>query len=184
MNKTKIAINLTLAIVVGLGIWFAQHHTPTSTKPGSAPIVTLPDELPAFTMKDTDGVTRSSSEWSGKVLIVNYWATWCPPCLEEMPTLIEIQSKYAPQGVQVVGIAVDKLEQVKEFMELYGVNFPVVVGGDDAIQLGQKMGNHISALPYTAIFDQDGKTLYAQPGKISFQSLEETIKLALQANST
>lgn len=178
MNKTKIAINLTLAVVVGLGIWFTLHHKPAPTKP-TAPVTSVPEQLPPFIMQDTDGVTRNSSEWKGKVLIVNYWATWCPPCREEMPTLIEFQNQYAPQGVQVVGVAVDNLEQVKEFMDTYGINFPVVVGDDDAIQLAKKMGNRISALPYTAIFDRDGKTLYAQPGIVTKKSLEKAVKLSL-----
>jgi thiol-disulfide isomerase/thioredoxin len=134
-------------------------------------------------MQDTSGATRHSSEWKGKILIVNFWATWCPPCLEEMPELVVFQDQYSSQGVQVVGVAVDNLEQVKSFMELYGINFPVVFGQDDAIELGKKMGNRISALPYTAIFGQNGKTLYAQPGKISIDILESIVKPQLSNGS-
>lgn len=93
-----------------------------------------------------------------------------------MPELVVFQSQYSTQGVQVVGVAVDNLEQVKNFMELYDINFPVVLGENDAIELGKKMGNRISALPYTAIFDQNGKTLYAQPGKVSIDILEGVVK--------
>ncbi len=178
MNTTKIAINLTLAVIVGLGIWFALHYEPTPTKP-SAPVSSIPEQLPHFIMQDTDGAIRDSKEWRGKVLIINYWATWCPPCRKEMPTLMEFQDQYGPQGVQVLGIAVDDLDQVKEFMNTYGINFPVVVGGDDAIELGQKMGNRIAALPYTAIFDRKGKTLYAQPGMITKAILEKSVKPSL-----
>lgn len=174
MNKSKIAINLILAGIVGAGLWFTFHNKPASTQaPATSKI--LPQQLPSFSMQDTAGTIRHSSEWSGKILIVNFWATWCPPCLEEMPELVVFQEQFSSQGVQIVGVAVDNLEPVKEFIELYEINFPVVHGQDDAIELGKKMGNRISALPYTAIFDQNGTTLYAQPGKISSDTLEKLI---------
>jgi thiol-disulfide isomerase/thioredoxin len=175
MNRSKIAINLALAAVVAMGIRLALHNKPADS-PISKPAKILPQQLPSFSMQDSSGATRHSSEWKGKILVVNFWATWCPPCLEEMPELVVFQDQYSPQGVQVVGVAVDNLEQVKGFIELYGINFPVVLGQDDAIELGKKMGNRISALPYTAIFDQNGKTLYAQPGKISLDILEGIVK--------
>lgn len=175
MNKTKVAISLTLALIVVTGIWFTLNQKPATTQ-ASAPSRLMPEQIPSFTLKDTEGVVRNSSEWDGKVLIVNFWATWCPPCLEEMPILIEFQEQYSSQGVQVVGVAVDNLEQVKDFIDGYGINFPVMVGSDDAIALAQKMGNRISALPYTAIFSSTGKTIYAQPGKITEESLKKAIK--------
>ena len=176
MNNTKIAINLTLAAVVGLGIWFTQHYNASPPTKYEKPVSDIPEQLPSFVLKDIEGVTRKSTDWNGKILVVNYWATWCPPCREEMPALIEFQNQYAAQNVQVIGIAVDNLDQVKEFMDTYGINFPIVVGGDDAIELGHRMGNRIAALPYTAIFDRAGKTLYAQPGKITLKSLEKVVK--------
>jgi thiol-disulfide isomerase/thioredoxin len=182
MNRSKIAINLALAAVIITGIWFTLYNKPTDSLI-SAQVEILPQQLPSFSMQDSSGATRHSSEWKGKILVVNFWATWCPPCLEEMPELVVFQDQYSPQGVQVVGVAVDNLEQVKGFIELYGINFPVVLGQDDAIELGKKMGNRISALPYTAIFDQNGKTLYAQPGKISLDILEGIVKPQLSNGS-
>jgi thiol-disulfide isomerase/thioredoxin len=175
VNKIKIATNLALAAIVGMGIWFTFHSQPMDEQYAPATKI-LPQHLPDFTMNDTKGVDRSSSEWKGKILIVNFWATWCPPCIEEMPTLIDFQDQYSSQGVQVIGVAIDNLEQVNGFIDLYGINFPVIIGQEDAVELGKKMGNRISALPYTAIFDQNGKTIYAQPGKISLNSLEKVIK--------
>jgi thiol-disulfide isomerase/thioredoxin len=175
VNVTKIVINLVLAGIIGAGLWFTFHNKPASTQAPTATKI-LPQQLPSFSMKDTTGAIRSSNEWSGKILIVNFWATWCPPCIEEMPVLVDFQYQYSPQGVQVVGVAVDNLDQVKDFIELYEINFPVIIGQNEAIELGKKMGNRISALPYTAIFDQNGKTLYAQPGKVNQDQLEKLIK--------
>jgi len=175
VKKSKIAINLALALIVATGAWFTLHQEPATTQ-ASIPSRPLLEQLPSFSLQDTEGVVRNSSEWDGKILVVNFWATWCPPCVEEMPILLEFQDQYSSHGVQVVGVAVDNLEQVKDFMDFYGINFPVLVGSEDAIALAQKMGNRISALPYTAIFSQTGKTIYAQPGKIT----EETLKKAIR----
>ncbi len=175
MIKTKVTINLALAVIVVIGIWLTLHQRPATTQ-ASISSDPHPEQLPSFTMKDTEGAVRNSSEWGGKILVVNFWATWCPPCLEEMPVLVELQAQYSSKGVQVVGVAVDNLEQVKDFMDVFGVNFPIMIGSDDAIALAQSMGNRISALPYTAIFDRTGKTIYAQPGKITKDGLEKTLK--------
>ncbi len=175
MNKTKFAVNLALIVILGIGIWLTLEHKATS--PNSTMLAkTIPETLPGFTLKDTDGMVHTSGEWKDKILIVNFWATWCPPCLEEMPTLIDFQTKYSANGVQVIGVAVDNLDQVKSFIATHGINFPVMIGSDDAIAVAQEMGNRISALPYTAIFDNSGKTLYAQPGKITKEVLEKTVK--------
>jgi thiol-disulfide isomerase/thioredoxin len=182
VNQSKIALNLALTAIIGMGIWLSFHNNSADTSTSNADKI-LPQQLPSFSMQDTFGTTRHSSEWSNKIVIVNFWATWCPPCLEEMPELVVFQDQYSSQGVQVVGVAVDNLEQVKSFMELYDINFPVVLGQDDAIELGKKMGNRISALPYTAIFDRNGKTLYAQPGKISIDILERVVKPQLSKGS-
>ena len=175
MNKTKIAINLILAVIVGIGIWFTFHSQSPTPKTQLATKI-LPEQLPGFSMKDIAGIIRNSSEWKGKILVINFWATWCPPCIEEMPVLTEFQEEYSSMGVQVVGVAVDNPEQVKDFVDLYDINFPVVVGQNEAIELGKMMGNRISALPYTAIFDRKGKTLYAQPGKISEETLKRVVR--------
>jgi thiol-disulfide isomerase/thioredoxin len=176
VSNLKVALSLSLAVLIAMGIWFTRNYNAPAPVIPTPPVAEVPEQLPSFILKDIEGKTRNSSDWNGKILIVNYWATWCPPCREEMPALIELQNKYGPQGIQVIGIAVDNLDDVREFMNSYGVNFPVVVGGDDAIELGRRMGNRIAALPYTAIFDRSGKTLYAQPGKITLESLEQVVK--------
>jgi thiol-disulfide isomerase/thioredoxin len=175
VNRTRIAINLVLAVIVGLGIWFTFHSQSTAPNEPHVKKI-LPQQLPGFSMKDIAGVIRNSSEWQGKILVINFWATWCPPCIEEMPVLTEFHDQYSSMGVQVVGVAVDNPDQVQDFVDLYDINFPVVVGQNEAVELGKKMGNRISALPYTAIFDQKGKTLYAQPGKISEETLKRVVR--------
>ncbi len=132
-------------------------------------------QLPEFSFSDLKGVDRNSSEWRGKLLVVNFWATWCPPCREEMPLFIETQEKYAAQGVQFVAIAIDNPQLVGEFAEDYGINFPVLLGDIKAMELADRMGNSFSSLPFTAIYDREGTTRYTQAGMISEEILDREL---------
>ncbi|MES9858679.1 MAG: TlpA disulfide reductase family protein [Sedimenticola sp.] len=131
--------------------------------------------LPAFSFVDLKGASRNSSEWQNKLLVVNFWATWCPPCRDEMPLFIETQEKYAAKGVQVIGIAIDNPQMVEEFSEVYGINFPVLLGDVDAMELAERMGNSFDSLPFTAIYDRDGNTRYVQAGMISEETLQQEL---------
>ena len=145
-----------------------QTSTPQWTGNGAA-------SLPAFKLPDIDGNLRDSDEWNGKVLIVNFWATWCPPCRKEMPLFIEMQEKYGHRGIQFVAIAIDDPDMVRDFHDVYGINFPTLIGGAEAIQLANRLGNRFDSLPFTAIFDRGGKTRYIQAGEMQQAVLEQQI---------
>ena len=133
-------------------------------------------QLPPFRFEDVDGEPHASSEWQGKALVVNFWATWCPPCREEMPLFIEMQEQYRAQGVQFIGIAIDDPDLVRDFSDVYGINFPVLIGGPEAIQLANSLGNRFDSLPFTAIFDHQGNTRYVQAGQMTRTILEERLQ--------
>ena len=105
---------------------------------------------PDMVMKDLEGEVRNINEWDGKVILVNFWATWCPPCLREIPLLIELQETYSAQGFQVIGIAIDDVDAVNDFADDMGINYPVLPGETEAIDLARQYGNRIDGLPYTA----------------------------------
>lgn len=132
--------------------------------------------MPAFSFPDLGGVQQASSQWDGQVLVVNYWATWCPPCRKEMPLFIETQQNYADRGVQFVGIAIDDPLMVQDFVDVYAINFPILIGDADAIRLSNRMGNRFDSLPFTAIFDRQGKTRYIQVGEVSREVLEQQLQ--------
>ncbi len=173
----KLAAVLLLA-AAGVAGWYAARET---LQPGSPPGMVGEGErtLPAFTFPDTAGTARNSDEWANRVLVVNFWATWCPPCREEMPVLIEMQREYGPSGVQVVGIAIDDVDLVRDFGDVYGINFPVLIGSTDAIQLANRLGNRFDSLPFTAVFDRSGKTAFVQAGRITQARLEGEIRKLL-----
>jgi thiol-disulfide isomerase/thioredoxin len=131
---------------------------------------------PDFSLVDLQGQTHHNSEWQGKVVVFNFWATWCPPCVREIPMFIELQKKYADRGLQFVGIATnDPPQVVAEFVEDNGINYPILIGEGDAIDVAVNFGNRFGALPYTAIVDREGNIVLRKVGEMKRQKLEKTI---------
>ncbi len=130
---------------------------------------------PDFSLTDVAGEIRNIGEWDGKVLAINFWATWCPPCIKEIPEFIEIQHKFEEQGLQFIGIALQRPEEVTEFMEKHGMNYPVLAGEMEVIKIAESYGNDIGALPYTVIVDRKGLIRFVQKGPLAGDTAEEII---------
>ena len=134
---------------------------------------------PEFALADTEGTPHNIKEWDGKVLVINFWATWCPPCRKEMPAFIELQEQYGAQGLQFVGVAIDEADKVADFMDTYGVNYPMLLGDLAAIDVGKQYGNRFGALPYTVIVDRQGKIAFTRRGELEKHDAEAEIKKLL-----
>ena len=130
---------------------------------------------PDFSLMDVSGQSRSVSEWQGKVLVINFWATWCPPCLEEIPHFINLQDKYGDQGLQFLGIALEGVDEVTSFANKLGINYPLLVGEQEVIKLAGKFGNRIGGLPYTVIIDRSGTINFIKVGPLSVSEAEQVI---------
>ncbi len=126
-----------------------------------------------------DGKLVDTEEWRGKVLVVNFWASWCPPCVEEMPTLDKLQAEFKSQNVLFVGIGIDSPSNIRQFLEMTPVSYPIVIGGLEGSNLSKQMGNSQGALPYTTIINSQGKSTSSKLGKISEEELRKSIKSAL-----
>jgi thiol-disulfide isomerase/thioredoxin len=124
----------------------------------------------AFT--DLDGRSRRLVEWQGRVLVCNFWATWCAPCLEEMPMLAQIREIHAPKGVEIVGIGVDSAAKISEFIKRSPVGYPLLVAGTGAIDLMRSLGNSAGGLPFTVVLDRPGNVGYRRLGILSRRELE------------
>ena len=98
--------------------------------------------------------------------MVNFWATWCAPCREEMPEFIKAQTEYGPKGLQFVGIAVDQPDKVEQFAKEIGLNYPTLVGGFGAMELSKTLGNNLMALPFTVVVDRKGAIVHTQLGEL------------------
>lgn len=132
-----------------------------------------------FSLLDVNGEQRYLSEWQGKVIVINFWATWCPPCREEIPAFIELQQQYASEGLQFIGIALQQAKEVRDFIEEFNVNYPSLVGEDGVIKAAKKLGNDIGALPYTVIIDSNGVISFTRRGPLSKSEAESVIKTLL-----
>lgn len=130
----------------------------------------------AASLPDIEGNTQSFSQWRGNVLLVNFWATWCAPCREEIPEFMETQDKFREQGLVVVGIAIDQKERVDAFSKEFAINYPVVVGDLDAFSLAEAMGNPQGALPYTVMINRAGEIVDTHLGRIHMDKVEKVLK--------
>lgn len=122
------------------------------------------EQRPEFRLADIFGNYREMKEWDGKVVVVNFWATWCTPCLQEIPEFVRLQAEYAERGVQFVGIALDAPDTVISFAKRLDISYPVLIGTGDAIGVAQQFGNTLGVLPYTAVVNRLGKVAHLQTG--------------------
>ena len=147
-------------------------------KVSSAP-AQVGSQRPEFSLPDQEGITHKLSEWDGKVLVINFWATWCPPCRKETPAFVALQRQYGAKGLQFIGVAIDEKDNVENFADTYGVNYPMLLGDLDAINTSKAYGNRFGTLPYTVIVDRQGKIAFIQRGELLKATAEEQIKALL-----
>lgn len=158
------AVGLTLAAGYGVHSWRSHRHpaTPKSTA-SHAEII---NAIPSVNFPDLDGVTHGLREYYGKVLVLNFWAGWCPTCRKEIPQFMALQKEHAERGLQFVGIALDLPEKVRGFLAPLGINYPTLIGGVDAIQVARGLGNRIGDLPYTVVFDRNARVRLTYCGEL------------------
>lgn len=132
-------------------------------------------ERPDFSLADVNGKMRRIDEWNGRVIALNFWATWCPPCRREIPEFVALQSRYEDRGLQIIGIALQRPEEVQGFMQEHRINYPVLAGEADVIALSRAYGNTFGALPYTVIIDRNGKIAFVKEGLLSGKAAEKVI---------
>ncbi len=196
----KLAIGLWLAVFLFAGIRFGMGWRPvlneltvnTSDNSGvdstvklqpsvmddiSAPTVVVGDPLPPITLKDLKGEPRSLKDWSGRTVLVNFWATWCAPCRKEMPLLEQFQEAQDPTRMQVIGIAIDRSEAVLQFIGETGVTYPNLVGEMDATRAAEQFAAGF-ALPLSVVAAPDGTVLAVHMGEITARDLEQIAAVA------
>ncbi len=157
------------AAVAGLGLAWWRQATPLSA---STPTGTPPPE--GFWQAEwptPQGATLPMKSLLGKPLLLNFWATWCPPCVEELPLINDFYLKNKAQGWQVLGLAVDKLQPVQAFLQKSPLDFPVGMAGLAGTELTRSMGNLAGALPFSVVLSADGSVLHRKMGRVTPQEL-------------
>jgi thiol-disulfide isomerase/thioredoxin len=136
-------------------------------------------ELMSARLTDLQGNPLALEQWRGRVLVVNFWATWCTPCREEIPLFIRFQEKHGGNGLQFVGIAIDQRDKVQSFAQEFGMNYPILLGGMDSVELSRRAGNRLGALPFTVIIDRGGKIVSVELGVVKESKLESLVRSLL-----
>jgi peroxiredoxin len=139
---------------------------------------TLADDiLPTFSFPDTNQKMHSISEWQGKTLVINFWATWCQPCLKEIPEFVALQTQFEQKNVKFIGVAIDDVEAVKQFEKKLPINYPILVSNEwDGFNLAQQLGNDANTVPYTVVVNPSGKIIYRYAGAVKKEALEAIIQ--------
>jgi thiol-disulfide isomerase/thioredoxin len=133
-------------------------------------------DLLAARYPDLDGRVRRLLDWQGRVLLCNFWATWCAPCREEVPLLVSAKQQWAANGFEIVGIGIDSADKIREFSQTYKINYPVLIADGTALELLRKLGNRGGGLPYTVVLDATGSIVHRQLGAVSAPDLRRLLE--------
>jgi thiol-disulfide isomerase/thioredoxin len=158
------------ALSAGIYVGRSDREPSDGTQPGQAAATLL-----GLTLPDVAGKETSLAQWRGKLLVVNFWATWCAPCREEMPEFVRLQAEFGGKGLQFVGIALDDADKVGQFAAEIGLNYPALIGGYGAMELSKTLGNRLMALPFTVIVSRDGTIAHTQLGPLKGSQLRAMV---------
>ena len=131
--------------------------------------------LLAASFADLDGKPRRLRDWPGTALLCNFWASWCAPCREEIPLLVAAKQHGLPGGTEIVGIAIDSVDKIRDFARSYKINYPVLVADASAIELLRELGNRAGALPYTVALDAKGTLVWRHLGAVKEPELRKVL---------
>lgn len=174
----------TLAIgALAAGGFFIYRHLQTPRMPTAVQTLNeaaarsiTPKMLPDMVLTGLDGKPYHTTAWRGKVMVLNFWATWCPPCRHEIPEFITLQRRYGPKGVQFVGVAIDRTARVRMFVRAKGLNYPQLLGQEKGVELAEQLGNRVGALPFTVVVDRSGRIVAKVFGEWGVQGVERTLQ--------
>ncbi len=171
MKRSSLLVTVaTLAFIGGLSVrWLISAPEGLSGKSTFKP-------LPEIILNDTAGRQHNIKEWQGKVLVLNFWATWCPPCLKEMPVFQAMQNEYSQQGLQFIGIAIDETGPVKTFLAQNQISYPVLLAQDEGAKIAHELGNVFNTVPFTVVVNRQGQVVKSHMGELDREDLLEIVK--------
>lgn len=126
-------------------------------------------------MQTLDGATLTMRKFHGRPLLLNFWATWCPPCVEELPLLNQFYAQHSANGIQVLGLAIDQPAAVRKFLERMPLEFPIALAGLSGTDIGRALGNDVGGLPFSVMFGKDGNILQRKMGQLKERDLQQWV---------
>jgi peroxiredoxin len=168
---TLVIVAFAVALMLYVGFHAARHNGGSSTRLSQSTVA------PDFSLQSLDGKTTRLSDFRGKAVLLNFWATWCGPCKIEMPWFVDLQNQYRSQGLQIVGVAMDDAskEDIGKFAKDMGVNYPILIGKES---VGDQYGG-VPALPESFLISRDGKVIDKIIGLRGKAEIEDAVKKAL-----
>ena len=176
---TRAARFIAVAVAVAAaaaGLVFHLHSGERADAGSGKHPQALVERIYAARLADPQGGLQPLAQWRGRVLVVNFWATWCAPCREEIPGFVRLQARHGARGLLFVGIAIDQPDPVARFAREFGINYPVLIGGLESLDWLREAGNRGSVLPYTVVIDRQGNLVSRQAGGVKEHALEAIIK--------
>ena len=162
---------LAVALVFcAAGAWFgARQFTSGPVAPSAV------DAFYSRTMPDASGTATPMQQWKGRPLVLNFWATWCAPCVEEMPELTALQKELQSKDIQILGIGIDSPANISTFAARYKIGYPLYVAGMEGSELSRQLGNQAGGLPFTVLVDASGKVKKTYLGRLKMEELRRDI---------
>ena len=169
-KRLQAGVFLVVAAVAGIaGFYFNRASLTSQALDGAT------EKLMLTSLTDLGGKAQTLSQWRGNVLVVNFWATWCTPCREEIPALMRIQKKYAPKNLKLVGIGIDDVAKIMDYATKMNIQYVLLVGGAESLAVSKNLGNGAEALPFTVVVDRTGKVAYTHVGALTEATLEAVL---------
>ena len=173
----RILVNLVAVTALLAGFYLSARYYagPKITPQASMENNLVGSQRPDFNLASNRGGFVTPADFAGKTLLINFWATWCAPCRQEMPMLVDLQREYQSAGLQVVGIALDDVQSVRSFVQEYGISYPVLVGTTDVMETSAAYGNTAGVLPYSVLVDSNGIVRWQYVGEIRRQEVSSLL---------
>lgn len=174
------ALTAAIALVAG---YITSRSTTAAPPPAASAPETATAALFALTLPDSDGQFQSLAQWRGKIIVVNFWATWCPPCREEIPDFATTSRRFADAPVQFVGLSIDTVDKVRQFKAELDVPYPLLIASPQVLGLAVDLGNPSQGLPFSIIIDRAGAVREIKLGTLNQNELEGKIRALLAEQS-
>ena len=167
---------LSLLLGWGVGSLFDKTALSSKTKVEVSGKNSLWSEFLATPWKNPEGGDIDTSSWGNKTVVLNFWGSWCPPCVEEMPMLAHLSDEFKSQNVLFIGIGIDSPSNIREFLKKMPIPYPIAIGGLDGSNWAKRLGNEAGGLPFTIIIAPNGSSKITKLGKISEEEIRTAIK--------